>query len=277
MINILVTLDAKYIPPLKVLLNSMFLNNKDEKFTIYLLHSSLTQSDLDHIQDFVASFGHTFHPIFVADHYFRDAPVLRHYTKEMYYRLAAHKFLPESVDRILYLDPDIIVLNPIREFYEMDFEGNLFIAAEHEFTARIALPFNRLRLKVPQAKGYFNTGVLLMNVKLMRELVHMDDIYEFIEENKLLLLLPDQDVMNGLYWDKIKKVDSFRYNYDARYYDRMKLIPNIKYNDINWIEKNTVFLHYCGKDKPWNPGYKGDLGAYYHKYNPENDAAELVE
>ena len=57
----------------------------------------------------------------------------------------------------------------------------------------------------------------------------------------------------------------------------MKLIPNIKYNDINWIEKNTVFLHYCGKEKPWNPGYKGDLGAYYHKYNPESDAAELVE
>lgn len=277
MLNVLVTLDSKYIPPLKVLLNSMFLNNKEENITVYLLHSSLKKAEIDHLREFVATYKQTLFPIFIDDHYFDDAPVLRHYTKEMYYRLAAHKFLPESVERILYLDPDIVVLNPIREFYEMDFENNLFIAAEHEMTARIALPFNRLRLRVPQAKGYFNTGVLLMNVALMRELVQMEDIYQFIEDNKLLLVLPDQDVMNGLYWDKIKKVDSFRYNYDARYYERMKLIPNIKYNDLEWIEKNTVFLHYCGKDKPWNPGYKGDLGFYYHKYNPESDAAEVVE
>ena len=127
----------------------MFLNNKDEKFTIYLLHSSLTQSDLDHIQDFVASFGHTFHPIFVVTIILEMHRFYAITPKEMYYRLAAHKFLPESVDRILYLDPDIIVLNPIREFYEMDFEGNLFIAAEHEFTARIALPFNRFTSQGP--------------------------------------------------------------------------------------------------------------------------------
>jgi len=33
----------------------------------------------------------------------------------MYYRLLAFKFLPEELDRILYLDPDILVINPIDE------------------------------------------------------------------------------------------------------------------------------------------------------------------
>ncbi len=277
MMNILVTLNANYIPPLKVLLNSLFVNNPDEEFTIYLLHSSLTKTEIDHLTNFIESYQQNFHPILIDNHCFQDAPVFRHYTTEMYYRLAAHRFLPDHVDRILYLDPDIVVLNPIRDFYTMDFDDHLFIAAEHEITSKLVLPINRLRLKAPQAKGYFNTGVLLMNVALMRELVHMKDIYQFIEENKLLLILPDQDVMNALYWDKIKKVDSFRYNYDARYYEKMKFIPNIKYNDLDWIKENTVFLHFCGKDKPWNSDYKGELGYFYHKFNPEDDMARVVE
>jgi len=262
MINILVTLNANYIPPLKVLLYSLFTKNRDDTFTIYLIHSSLKDEELADLQNFISHFGQHFHPITIHNEEFKDAPVFRHYTVEMYYRLAAHQFLPETVERVLYLDPDIVNINPIRAFYETDFEGNLFIAAEHEHTTKIVMPLNRLRLKTPGAKGYYNTGVMLMNIPLMRELVHLEDIYHFIRENKLFLILPDQDVMNALYWDKIKAVDPYRYNYDARYYELTRLYPSYK-NDLKWIKQNTLFIHYCGKDKPWHDSYKGTLGFFY--------------
>ena len=44
--NILVTLNSNYLRPLKVMLKSLFLNNPGEKFTIYLMHSSLTDDEL---------------------------------------------------------------------------------------------------------------------------------------------------------------------------------------------------------------------------------------
>ncbi|MFO7342907.1 glycosyltransferase family 8 protein [Caldibacillus debilis] len=265
MLNILVTVNSNYIPPLKVMLNSLFLNNRQERFAIYLLYSNIKDEEIKDLLDFVEGKGQRLHPIAVDPKQFEDAPVFRHYTVEMYYRLAAHLYLPEEIDRILYLDPDIVVINPIKELYEMDFDGCLFIAAEHEHTTKVARPFNKLRLGTPNAKGYFNTGVLLMNLQEIRKNVDMQKIYRFIEENKLLLFLPDQDVLNALFWDKIKPVDAYRYNYDARYYELGKLLPKFKY-DLDWMKKNTVFIHFCGKEKPWQEKYKGELGKFYKEY-----------
>ena len=98
----------------------------------------------------------------VEDHVFADAPVLLHYTKEMYYRLLAFKLLPEELDRILYLDPDMLVLNPVREFYNTDLEGYLYAAAYHDKISVKEL--NRIRLMPYEIRNYYNSGVLLMNL-----------------------------------------------------------------------------------------------------------------
>ena len=266
MINILVTLNANYVPPLKVLLKSLFINNPGEQFTIYLMHSGLPKEMINDLYFYIEDqHDQQFSPITVEPGFFRDAPVFRHYTTEMYYRLSAHHFLPESVDRILYLDPDIVCINPVKELYNQSFDGNMFIAAEHEHTTKYVRPLNKIRLKTPHATKYFNTGVLLMNIPLMRKYVHLEDIYDFIEENKRLLSLPDQDILNALYWDKIKAVDSYTYNYDARHFELARLYRPNKIT-MEWIEENTVFIHYCGKDKPWHDDYKGKLGKWYRKY-----------
>ena len=43
--NILVTLDRNYLPPLRVMLGSLFLNNPGETFSIYLVGDGLTEED----------------------------------------------------------------------------------------------------------------------------------------------------------------------------------------------------------------------------------------
>ncbi|KYC71867.1 MULTISPECIES: glycosyltransferase family 8 protein [Heyndrickxia] len=261
--NILVTLNENYLPPLKVLINSLVQNNPEEAFSIYLLHSTISEEKLSELHHYVEEKGHHFFPIRIPPDLFKDAPVLRHYTSEMYYRLTAHLFLPAHLDRILYLDPDIVCINPAAAFYYTDFEGHFFIACEHEHSAKKARLINKMRLRTPNAKGYFNTGVLLMNLELIRQHVKVEEIFHFIEENKLKLLLPDQDVFNALFWNKIKPAESYRYNYDARFFERAALL---KKQNIEWIKQHTVFIHYCGKDKPWHPNYKYALGTFYQKY-----------
>ena len=51
--NILVTLDSNYILPLKVMLKSMFYNNKREEFTIYLIHSSITDEEIKDLEEYL--------------------------------------------------------------------------------------------------------------------------------------------------------------------------------------------------------------------------------
>jgi lipopolysaccharide biosynthesis glycosyltransferase len=130
--NVLVTLNSNYLNPLKVMLKSLFINNPEEKFNIYVMHSSLTDEELQSLKAMIEGKGHKLYAITVKGDYFKDAPIVKHYSKEMYYRLLACKFLPPEVDKILYLDPDILIINSIKALYDTELEGYLFAAANHD-------------------------------------------------------------------------------------------------------------------------------------------------
>lgn len=261
--NILVTLNANYIRPLNVMLKSLFLNNEEEQFHIYVMHSSLNAEDISSINESVEKEGHQLSVIDVQEHYFEDAPIIKHYTKEMYYRLLAHKFLPSNVNKILYLDPDILVINEIKTLYEYDISSYLFAAAEHKRAS--VKEVNKLRLKPYELTGYYNSGVMLMNVPFVREKVKENEIYEFVRVNRKKLILPDQDIINALYGKYIYPIDEIRYNFDPRFYLYHNLKSNGKY-DLNYIMQHTSIIHFCGKKKPWHDNYSGRFHALYKHY-----------
>lgn len=261
--NILVTLDSNYINPLKVMLCSLFFNNDSEIFNIYLIHSSISDKELFGLNKFIKDKGHALTPIKIPEDSFADAPLVLDYTKEMYYRLLAYKFLPESLHKILYLDPDILVLNEIKTLYDTDISNYLFAASYHD---RVSLKeINRLRLKNYDLEEYFNSGVLLMNLDLHRQKISEKEIYNYVANNRLRLILPDQDILNSLYAKDIKKMDEILYNYDARYYLYYKLKSKGTIN-MDFIINNTAILHFCGKKKPWKRNYSGEFHSLYKHY-----------
>ncbi|HOA41502.1 MAG: glycosyltransferase family 8 protein [Halanaerobiales bacterium] len=260
--NILVTLDSNYILPLKVMLKSMFYNNQEENITIYLMHSSLKREELQDLEDYIIRNGQQLEVITIDDEYFKDAPTLLHYTKAMYYRLLAFRFLPEDLDRILYLDPDILVINPLRELYETDLTDYLYAAAYHDLIS--VKEINRIRLMPYEIEAYYNSGVLLMNLDLQRKSIEEKEIYDFVVKNRKKLIMPDQDILNCLYSKKIKTLDEKLYNYDARYYRYYKLLDGEW--DMDAVIKNTVIIHFCGKKKPWKRNYSGRFHALYKHY-----------
>ena len=261
--NILVTLNSDYIVPLKVMLKSLFLNNPGEKFTVYLIHSNITAEELDDLDKYIRLHGQELNVITIDDHYFTNAPILFHYTKEMYYRLLAHKFLPADMDRILYLDPDILVINKIDKLYNTEIKGYLYAAAYHDFISVKEL--NRLRLTPYDIDAYYNSGILLMNLELHRKYVDENEIFDFVAKNRAKLIMPDQDILNALYSKKIKSLDEKYYNYDARYYSYYKILSSGKW-DLDYVIRNTVILHFCGKKKPWKKDYHGIFHSLYKHY-----------
>lgn len=264
--NILVTLNANYIKPLKVMLHSLFVNNQGEAFTIYVMHASLKEAELSDLNQYIADYGHSLVVITVTDDYFKAAPVMKHYTKEMYYRLLAFKFLPPELDKILYLDPDILVINEIRTLYDMDISGYLYAAAYHEI-ATVA-EINKLRLKPYDMDAYYNSGVLLMNLGLQRKKIKEHEIFDYVEENKKRLLYPDQDIINALYSQDIKNLAEVIYNYDPRYYRYYKAVSNGDM-DMDFVIHKTSIIHYRGKKKPWNKNYTGKFHSIYKHYEKQ--------
>ena len=79
--NILATINANYLKPLQVMLKSLFINNSQEDFHVYLIHSSLKEEELATLEKFIASHNHQLRVITIPEGYFNDAPILMHYTK----------------------------------------------------------------------------------------------------------------------------------------------------------------------------------------------------
>lgn len=261
--NILVTLDSNYLYPLKVMLKSMFFHHPNDTFNIYVMHSRIKPEEIEDLKQFAAREGSEIIEVKIGEEHFADAPLLMHYTKEMYYRLLAFKFLPKELDRILYLDPDILVINSVKPLYTLDITGYLYAAAyRNQFgTAEV----NKIRLKPYDIDDYYNSGVLLMNLALQRQYIDEEKIFEFVKKYHWKLILPDQDVMNALFARLIYPLDEKIYNYDVRKFRSYRTSSKGKF-DMDYVIKNTVFLHFCGKKKPWHPDYRGRFHALYKHY-----------
>lgn len=257
-INILVTLDANYIMPLRVLLHSLLRSDDASFFCVYVAHSSLTAADFAVIGSALPANRFTIIPVAVPPELLCDAPVLRRLTKASYYRLIAPSFLPDDVDRILYLDPDITVIRSLQPFYTTDLKGNYIAAAGH-FDGLIRR-INLRRLRIRHNPDYVNSGVLLMDVQRLRALNNNEQIFDFVRRNARTLLLGDQDTVNAFYDGHILVADAKLVNLDERTFRRLRRRGEI---DETWVRENTAIIHYAGSKKPWLPPYGGALGGYF--------------
>jgi len=264
-LNILITLDRNYLEALKVMLGSMYLNNPCESFDIYFIADGIGERDLSCLDALCPDGGVRYHFLSLSDGCFRNAPENRYYSRAMYYRLLAPQILPRDMERILYIDPDTLIINSLRELYETDFQGHLYAAAMHKGITGISGPLGKIRLPENESRDYFNSGVLLMNLPLLREVIDPKNIFSYVEKYHAALILPDQDVLNALYGEKILPIDELRWNYDARDYNSYLLISQGE-ADMDWVMENTAILHFCGKHKPWQKGCRTRFAALYKHY-----------
>ena len=261
--ELLVTVDKNYIPPLQVMLTSLYMNNPGEDVELYLLHSKLQEKEMEPLEKQCVRLGYKFFPVKIEDSWFAQAPVTKQYPREMYYRLLAPCLLPQKLHRILYLDPDILVINSLKPLWETDMKGRLFAAAAHTGKTNLANNINQVRLGTTHK--YFNSGVLLINLDQGRKEILPEEVFRYAGEHAKELLLPDQDILNAVFGSRTLELDDYLWNYDARNYSTY-LLRSGGVCDMDWVMGNTGILHFCGKTKPWQAGYIHRFGILYKHY-----------
>ncbi|MGX7030378.1 glycosyltransferase family 8 protein [Vagococcus zengguangii] len=262
--EILVTFDENYRLPFKVMVSSLVNNNPEVKeMTIYLVHRSISTATLKELTAYCEFLGITLIDIKVDSTLFKDAPITKRYPQEMYYRLLAPNLLPKHVEKILYLDPDILIINSLRKLWELDLREATFAAAAHTGMTEIANNFNRLRLGTKH--DYYNSGIILMDLVKARELIKAEDIFNYVSDNSKALVLPDQDVFNALYGKETLAIPDELWNYDVRNYSNY-LLRSKGEDTLGWVIQHTSILHFCGSNKPWQTFYTNSFGALYKHY-----------
>ena len=257
--NLLFTLNRNYIPILKNCIKSIVRFKTTEGYNIYIMQSDWEKSDVANLNNTFPFVN--FHFVSIDTEIFKDFPENKRYPKEMYYRILAAYILPDTIDKILYLDPDIIVIKPLDNFYSTKLDNNFFAACSH--TKKFLTAVNRIRLGIDENCPYINSGVMLMNLKLLREKQNIQDIINYVNEKSDAFILPDQDIITALYGKKTLIADTMKYNLSDRLITMNNAIPGKEKIDISWVKNNTVIIHYYGKNKPWSKNYRGILNCFY--------------
>lgn len=237
-LNILISVNKKYLIGAAVMLKSLSIA-VEENITVYLLTGSLSDEDVCDFTTKLNKIGVDVIYIYIYNIVFSDMPVMK-FSKEMYYRLIAQYMLPDDMERILYLDADTVILKDISEFYHQSFDDKYMVACRDFAYESEQITELKNRVGILPEYDYFNSGVLLLNLKKLRADISMDFIMNVCKEKKNVIGNPDQDIFNFLYQGKIKYADENIFNYELRGYRRIK----------KQDEKNIAILHYIAW-KPW--------------------------
>lgn len=248
-LNITTALDRNYVRYTYVMLISLFENQiEDTEIHVYLLHSELIEKDKICLENMVKSYGGFLHWLQIDSSYFpKSCTEFARWPVESFYRLTLPEILPEEVERILYLDVDIVINHSLRELYDTDFEGNALCACPEPFDGIGVFPYRDALFKEHVKKGfiYFNSGVLLLNLKVLREKYGLHSYLEVAEKYNYCLETPDQDLLNYVHWKDVKFVDTVKYNLYARFAHNF----GVGYEEA---KSQVTMVHFLAK-KPWNP------------------------
>lgn len=258
--NILLAFNSNYYMPALVLLKSLLVNNQwCREIRIYVLYSDLKPGEIQRFSQ-VAEESGIAKAIFlpVGTDTFQDAPLhLKWISRETYYRLLAQEMLPESVERVLYLDVDMIVMGSLEEFYHQDFEGKLLVACNRYGLGGVD-PKRLEQLTLPRDTIYFNAGTLLYDLAGQRQQIDPNILYEYPVLFYQQLKYGDQDVLNAVFYGLTKFADWRVYNcFDSN---------TTRQRQEDRVRRSCKIFHYNGRGKPWTERYWGRMAWLFWDY-----------
>lgn len=224
--------DRKYLPCTAATMASVLANaRKNTKVFFHIISDDVTDDDVKKLAEL-----NSIRPCEVAVHLIAADDFEQYKNMDFgymsigtLYRFKILECVPKNVDKVLYLDGDMIVTGALDGLFDTDLEG--FYAGVVE--EKGAFQAKNLRLK---SGKYFNAGMILFNVKELKKHDIVKEALQYYQQNKERIVSHDQDILNGMWDEKVKFL-------------------NQKFNVPSFVKKfkNPTIIHYTGfVKKPWH-------------------------
>lgn len=257
-IDICLTSDLNYIKYMATTMLSILKNSNDnENITFHLLISDSDLYDnekqkileLKKIKDFQIKF---YSPDLNKCQKFMEKSINKKWPLSAFYRLQI-PYLIKDVDKLLYLDGDMIVNTNLSKLFDIDIKDNLAIVTNS--LPDFALTEAKRKLNFNESDTYFCSGFMLLNNYILRR-----DNYEakFIDalNNVDELYIADEDIFNIVFKNKVKYIEN----------EWAYIVTKYFYNSPMPLDKIKI-IHYGGHDvKPWKENFNGFYFIEWWKY-----------
>lgn len=270
--------DEYYVMPTAVAITSLIVNkNHDNFYGIYLVTNNLSDESITLFKNMETESvkiiiiktdkGKDFDKYKMENHHVTPSALIKFELPEL---------LPDELEKVLYLDGDIIVQKDLSVLFNEDIE-NVYAGVISNTPAgaeRLNKIFN------VKYSSYFNTGVLLLNLKKMREEHISKLLIEYKYRNNHKDILMDQDTFNIVFKEKVIYL-SFYYNfsYIAWFRHNIKQLAEhyglkIVDSKYKWVPEAFI-IHYSSARKPWKyfHYFAADIWFHYYLLSPFKNVA----
>lgn len=249
--HIIFGVDGKFIAHSLITIMSLIKHAGDGRYHFHLISSELSAINIAHLEKIFAGSPHGLTLHHIQDSLFSAFPTTELFTRATYYRFLAPLILHHA-DTLLYLDADMVCLNPIDELWQITMPPEVIALVVGEIGALQPQLAENIGLR---GKRYFNAGMMFMDVqKWNREQVSERAFCLLSEKGKHFQYL-DQDALNTLLEDRVIFTEA-----------RFNTINMLSHDDEGYtqdVPKDTCLLHYAGADKPWQQWNQQYVGHYY--------------
>lgn len=267
--NILLASDDRFVQHCCVTITSVLINNPGAVF--YLFTEGLTNENTQLLKEQVKRYKGELIICIVGHDQVKDFPMpsfmSSHISIATYYRLFAARILPEKVKKVIYLDCDIVVRGSLMGLWRKDVDDYALAAVyqshEHSEGGEVG-PKSYTRLNIPPDYGYFNAGVLLVNLEYWRNKNVTDRLFDFIKNHCNLIHAHDQDVLNAVLYAETKVLDP-TWNFREHFMNGKQYTYPSKVN-YSELPENPIVVHFVSKPKPWEYFCNHPYRKEYYKY-----------
>ncbi len=211
LIPVFFAVDDGYIPFLAVTLESLLdYASEDNHYYIRILYTSISDENMFRIKKYEKS-NVTIEFVDLNEYIMRISNKLYtrdYFSKATYYRLFIPDLYP-NLDKIVYLDSDIVLLDDVANLYNIDIGFNL-VGAVPDGAVRSVREFQdyvELVVGMSDYKNYFNAGILIMNLEELRKFRFQVKFLYLLDMIKFRVA-QDQDYLNRLCKGRVKIIDS---------------------------------------------------------------------
>ena len=267
--NIVFATSDLYSKPAHITLKSMLMNNVNvDDITVYYVMNGLTDESRKRLRELVIEYDRSIEFIEMPEWLNSISGLMR--TNAIAYTYCFFQnILPQSVDKILLLEGDTIVTDDLTEFYSIDIT-DYYLAAADDMQSK----WCKEKVGIKATSPYFNSGVMLMNLKKMREDNITEKIIELIKCGTAKFLYEVQDEMNVLLEGKVKiippkfncttSIFAFDYENMKRY---RKPTTYCSKEEFEEAKEHPIVVHFTKnqiiQSRPWIEGCEHPYKDYY--------------
>ncbi len=263
-INIVFVSDDNYIQHLGVTLTSLLENTERRNDIVtYVIHDGISLDNESKVKGVSEKYGGKINFIKVNSSMYKDLALTGHISQASYYKVSIPDLLSDDINKVLYIDCDMIVKGDIATLWSIDIRDYLIAATEDpNCQAR------NQALGIPIDHKYFNAGLMLMNLTLMRKEEISSQVFYFLRENKEKIQYVDQDGFNAILYSDWYELpvcwNVMHYYFNNRYME--ELLGGKEIEVFQEAVRNPKIIHYTASPKPWEFMSTHPLKIEYYNY-----------